>query len=447
MHRLTVALLAAFDAVVAATAGLAAIAAPLTVLWALSLGATHWEGLWPTTASIWQLGHHVPQTITLPPDLLLDTGISPDAASFVISLAPLAFFAFTVWVGARSGVRAARAGAWLSGVISGTIVFGAIATAVELTSSNVIAISDPLPAIFMPALAYAVPLLIGAVIGAWIEGDGGVIDALHDYVDNLNVQWAEVPALAVRGVGAVLVGLLGISALSVLASVITRGGEVVALYQASGVDAMGAVMMALGSLAYLPTLLVWALSWVAGPGFFVGAGATVSPAATHLGVVPGLAPLGLIPETNSVWFLAVILLPIAVGVLAGWMVRTRYVAVLGEREPIAPRLTLVGVIAAVPAGIAAVAFLLASGSLGPGRMAEFGPQILMSTLALFVEVAVGAAVMLLAPRGQHDEQAFDDDSDDSDGDRDVFEADADSSDSPTDDDVVPSEAETAVIEP
>lgn len=408
MHRLIIALLAAFDALVAAAVGIAAVLAPLTVMWALSLGATYWEGLWPATAAVWQLGHHVPQAVELAPEYLVASGIPAEGASFVLSLAPLAFLAFTAWSGARSGIRATRAGGWITGFISGAVTFTLIAVVVDITSANPIATSDPSLAIVLPALAYGVPLLIGAVVRAWIDGDDGIIDALHDRVDQLPTVWAETPGLIVRGTGAVLLGFIMLSAIGVVVSVITRGSDVIALYQASGVDAMGATIFALASIAYLPTLMAWALAWIAGPGVVLGTGASVSPAATHLGVLPGLPPLGLVPEVSHTFLLAVVLLPIGIGVLAGFMLRSRYTAVVGDDEPYLPRIVMTVAVSALAAGAAAVVFALASGSLGPGRMAEFGPQIGLATLALFVEVAVGIAVPLLVPRSSDDEFEGDD---------------------------------------
>ncbi len=403
MHRLIIALLAAFDALVAAAVGLVAVLAPLTVMWAVSLGATHWEGLWPATATVWQLGHHVPQTITLEPEYLIASGVPVEAATFVLSLAPLAFFAFTAWAGARSGARAARAGGWITGFVSGALIFALAAVVIELTSSNAIAASEAGLAVALPTLAYGVPLLLAAVVRAWIDGDDGPIDALHDWVDGLPTVWAETPALIMRGTAAVLLGFAMISAVGVVASILTRGSEVIALYQASGVDAIGATVFALASFAYLPTLMIWSLAWISGPGIMLGTGASVSPAATHLGVLPGLPPFGLVPEFSHTFLLAVILLPIGVGLLAGFLLRARYAAVVGDDEPCVPRIVMAASVAALAAGVAAVAFVLATGSLGPGRMADFGPHIGLAALALFVEVLIGVAIPLLLPRASDDE--------------------------------------------
>ena len=103
MNRVIVFLLAAFDALVTVAAGLVVVLAPATLLWVVEFGGlAPWSALWPTAASVWQLGHVVPLEITLPADYLATAGIDPDAASFVLSLAPLAFAGFTAISAARS---------------------------------------------------------------------------------------------------------------------------------------------------------------------------------------------------------------------------------------------------------------------------------------------------------------------------------------------------------
>lgn len=156
-------------------------------------------------------------------------------------------------------------------------------------------------------------------------------------------------------------------------------------------------MLTLGQLVYLPTLFVWSIAWIAGPGFAVGAGTAVSPAGTQLGVVPGVPALGLLPENSSMWMLIVVLLPVAAGAFAGWIVRSQLVWRDAAR-PVAPRAVIALTIALATAGVVAVAAVLASGSIGPGRMAVTGPHVGWTTLAIGAEIFVGAAIMLLAPR-------------------------------------------------
>lgn len=399
MQRLLVALLAALDAAIAAAVGLAALLAPLTLLWTLAFGVTaDWGALWPLTGTLWEFGHGVPLEITIPDALLVTLAIPADAARFVVSVTPLAFLLLTLLFAARSGARAARSGAWVLGSLSGTVVFTVISTVVALTSA-LGAARVPLPlAILLPPAVYLVGAVCGAVRVAWEDGDGGVLDRIHDVLD-AREDWAPVPSAVVRGAAFALVGVLGAAALAVALSVLTRGGEVVALFQAARVDALGATVLTLGQLAYLPTLVVWAASWLAGPGFAVGAGTAVSPAGTQLGVVPGIPAFGLLPENTSMWMLIVILIPVAAGAFAGWAVRSRLV---WEGTPLGllQRSVIAVGIAAVSAGVAALAAAFANGSMGPGRLEVVGPAVLPFALSLGAEVLVGAAILLLSPRNR-----------------------------------------------
>src|SRR5690606_11581921 len=199
------------------------------------------------------------------------------------------------------------------------------------------------------------------------------IDRLHDRVDGWK-EWGVVPGEVIRGTSVVVVALAGISGLAVALMVALRGGEVVALFETARVDATGAAVLTIGHLAYLPTLCVWAIAWIAGPGFAVGAGTEVSPAGTQLGVVPGIPVLGLLPENSSIWMLIVVLLPIGAGAFAGWTGRSR-LAWQGIAPGAGPRAAIAAGTAALTAGLIAIATVLASGSIGPGRLAQTGPHI------------------------------------------------------------------------
>jgi hypothetical protein len=448
MHRLIVALLSAVDAAIAVAVGVAATLAPLTLLWVFGFGGgADWGVLWPTGVSVWQFGNLVPLHVTLPPEYLAATGIDADAASFVLSLAPLAFATFTAVFAARSGARASHADAWLTGVATSTVVFAALATGVAYTGSNALAGVTPWQAIVLPTLVFAVPALGAAVVTEWREAGSGVIARMRDAIEARPHGWGRAPALVARGAAVVVTGLVGAGALLLAVALFVRSGQIVALFQAAGVDPAGSAVITLGQLAYLPTLVVWGMSFIAGPGFAVGTGTAVSPAGTQVGVVPGIPLLGVVPDTTTTWLLLLALVPVALGALAGWVVRSRLVGRGAVRmpqplareepatsrfddgrtaalsgllasapviepepqpgdepephadEPIASRLVIALGIAVVSAAAAALLSFLASGSLGPGRLAEFGPQPGPVALAVGLEVLVGAAILLLAPVG------------------------------------------------
>jgi len=397
MQRLLVALLAALDAAIAAAVGLATLLAPLTLLWVLAFGlGGDWGALWPVSGTLWQFAHGVPLEVVLPAQLMSNLGIPADAERFALSVPPLAILVFTLLFAARSGGRAAASGAWLIGVGGGTAAFAVISALVALSARSDVLPAPRWAAILLPAVVYAVGVLAGAIRHAWSEGDGGLVDRVHDIVDDWG-DWSPVPAESFRGAAVAVTALAGAGAVGVAVMTLLRGGEVVALFEAARVDVLGAAMLTLGHLAYLPTFIVWAVSWLAGPGFALGTGTAVSPAGTQLGVVPGIPVLGLVPENSTIWMLVSVLVPVAAGALAGWMIRSRLVWD-GQGDAFWPRAAIAGGVALISAGVAALAAVLTSGSIGPGRLAEAGPAPGPLALAIGVEVLIGCGILMLTPR-------------------------------------------------
>ncbi|WOF23993.1 DUF6350 family protein [Microbacterium betulae] len=422
MHRILIALLAAFDALVAAAVGLVVVLAPLTLLWVFAFGVdADWAALWPATARIWQLGALVPVSFAFDDAAVVALGLPADGASFALSLAPLALTVFAVVFAARSARRAVRSGGAATGVVAGIAATAAIAAVVLVSSGNALATVEPWQAVVFPALVYGAGAFAGAWTEAWAEGDGGAIDALRERIDAWPSKWRELPSLAVRGAALALAGVVGVGAIAVVVAVLLRADEVIALFERAQVDGLGATAIALAQLAYLPTLIGWAVAWTAGPGFAVGAATAVSPAGTQLGVVPGIPVLGLLPEQGSPWLLLVLLLPVAAGAAAGWAVRSALVAEweadppetpesadASPREPVSPRIVLAVAIAVLAGAGAAIVAAVSSGAIGPGRLETVGAEPGPVALAVGLEVLLGAAILLLSPRGRAGGLASDD---------------------------------------
>ncbi len=75
-------------------------------------------------------------------------------------------------------------------------------------------------------------------------------------------------------------------------------------------------------------------------------------------------------------------------------------------QPVGPRLVVAVSVAVLTGGVGALIAVASSGSIGPGRLAQTGPQPGPLALALGVETLVGLAILLLSPRVG----AYDDDS-------------------------------------
>jgi hypothetical protein len=162
---------------------------------------------------------------------------------------------------------------------------------------------------------------------------------------------------------------------------------------------MGLIALAVAQLALLPTLIVWAATWIVGPGFTLGTGALVSPLGTNLQIVPALPVLGIVPTDPPAFAFAVVALPVLAAFILGVAVGPRVVtkgglvASLSDTDffsqPLVKLAATAAVAGAVSAGFGGLLASLTSGSLGPGRFQLVGPDPSAVMLWWGLEVALG----------------------------------------------------------
>lgn len=169
-------------------------------------------------------------------------------------------------------------------------------------------------------------------------------------------------------------GVLLLAGAGVLGTGLVRGWDrVVALGEALQPGAIGAVLLVGVQAAVLPNALVWAGSYALGAGFSLGTGSVVAPAATSLGVLPGLPLLGALPaagpgSTLQLWWLAS-------GAVAGAVAAVLAVRAAGPRRFDAT--TLLGGLAGVAAALVFTGLAwTTSGDLGSLRLTDLGPRLL-----------------------------------------------------------------------
>ncbi|GAA4939468.1 hypothetical protein HD597_009101 [Nonomuraea thailandensis] len=152
---------------------------------------------------------------------------------------------------------------------------------------------------------------------------------------------------------------------------------------------VGGVLLALLQLLYLLNAVVWAFSYIAGPGFAIGADTLVAPTGVQLGTVPSLPLLGALPESGPVpaWMMAVVAVPFAAGAVAGVMVARISPSPSYEAAPLWGFLT--GVTTGLVAGLLAA---LSGGPIGGGRLATVGPSPWEVALSVALEAGVAAGI-------------------------------------------------------
>ncbi|WP_336207546.1 cell division protein PerM [Nonomuraea sp. LPB2021202275-12-8] len=152
---------------------------------------------------------------------------------------------------------------------------------------------------------------------------------------------------------------------------------------------VGGVLLLLVQALYLFNAVIWASSYIAGPGFAIGADTLVAPTGVQLGTVPSLPLLGALPESGPVpgWMMAVIALPFAAGAVAGVVVARISPSPSYEAAP------LWGFLTGVTTGlVTALLAALSGGPIGGGRLTAVGPSPWEVALSVALEVGVAAGI-------------------------------------------------------
>jgi hypothetical protein len=135
----------------------------------------------------------------------------------------------------------------------------------------------------------------------------------------------------------------------------------------------GGIALLAAQLTLAPNAVVWAASYALGGGFTLGNGSVVAPAATDLGVLPGLPLLGALPASGP--GPASALFWLAAGVLAG--ATAAWLVVRGRPDARFDETSLVGGAAGVLGGLVFVGLAWATaGDLGTLRLSGLGPLLL-----------------------------------------------------------------------
>ena len=277
---------------------------------------------------------------------------------------------------ARSSVRRAR--------LSGSRAGAWTVTTSVLTAAAVAALSGPAGSRTWPAVLGVG--VISALVVVWFLGRAGRLPVGPDRWAR-RPPWAD-PALVLARTTAAALAI--VACLAGLAALIGGAGRMSQLHDAlsaGGIVAMaGLVLLQLG---WAPTVIVWALSWVAGPGFAVGRGTTFSPDHVQAGAVPVLPLLGLLPagplggEGSRLGLYLPLVVTVAALVVV-W-IRRRELAGLTLGRAVIAALAAAGLVGVGTAAVCAAA----SGPIGPGRLARTGPFTVMTVLLVLVEVGVG----------------------------------------------------------
>jgi Family of unknown function (DUF6350) len=351
----------------------------------------------------WLLGHGVP----------LATSVGPFA------LPPLAVTVLAAWRVARAGVHTSRAiGARQREAPRDT---GAVAAAVGIMYGLLGALAATAVSASGPVLS---PLRTGATLAVF-----GAVAALIGALPTTGVLAAvarRTPTPVRAGLRTGLVAaalLLAAGAATAGLSIALNGGDAADLIAGYQTGTVGQAGITIVSVAFAPNVAVWAAAYLLGPGFAVGTDTVVRTTEVTAGVLPALPLVAGLPEGPVDGMGAALLaVPIAAGMVAGWLLARRrgwagvpagagsWTSVPPQRAPadrpasrrrsgLLPAAVLAGPVAGVVLGVAAGA---SGGSLGEGRLAEIGPVGWQVAAAATLLVGIGSALGALTGRATGD---------------------------------------------
>ena len=372
-RRLAVA--GALAAGLAAVVGLLLLAFPVLTAWTAEprAGASAAEAV-RTVGRLWLLAHG--GTLTVP-------GGRVALAPLGLTLLPLLLLARAGRSVARSwpGLRSSGTGRGVAAVTAAVAVPYAALSALVAVLSRTSEVGAGLPS----------AVLGGLVVGLLGAGTGALRAHRADAAPRPSTPTRR-RAVATASACAVLAGA---GALLVAGSLAVHGSRAADLAGASGPGPVGGAGLLLVGVGLAPNAVVWAGSWLAGPGFAVGVGTAVGPFGHELGAVPAVPLLAALPASGVPTWVGVLalLVPLAAGAGAG-RVLARSRAAVRRRALALDVVTTATACGLVWAGLARAA----SGALGDARLAELGPSPWRTGLAVAAEVAVGAAAALVVLR-------------------------------------------------
>jgi hypothetical protein len=359
------------------------LALPALVVWVATAHTTvGWGDALGIASAGWFLGH----------------GASVAVGELSMSLAPLGLWLLALLLTVRGArrlldrtERSAPGTTWpralvrqvVPGFVLGYAAAGFLAWLLTLAGPARPGFAAVLVVLGIPVLALAWALLRRYVAGE----ECGVVG---EWLDRLP-RW--LPRAVRPGVHGAAI-LLGLGAVLVVIMVAARWSTVSGLHAAVNAGLVGGGVLTAAQLLVLPNLAVFALAWLAGPGFQIADGSTVTLAGAHPGLMPMIPVLGALPSDGawSGWLILLLSVPVLAGGVIGWLACRSLARLSSWRTKLA---TALAAVVTSAAGLTVLA-ALGSGAVGVDRLSAVGTRSLVFGAALLGLLVAGAALSVLS---------------------------------------------------
>ncbi|CAM3372432.1 DUF6350 domain-containing protein [Occultella aeris] len=338
-----------------------AVAAYVATAAAPALGEAGWLEAARVGTAVWLLGH----------------GALLSAGGLQISLVPIGVTALSVFL-VSAAVRRAQLTGW---------------AALLIASATYVAVTGLLVAFAgVDGGARALAGALAVAVAGSLLGQRGRYPRLPDAVTRLAEAVPDWFVLGLRAGVRILVALAVLSLAAVVAAVVVSFDRILELQAGLHTDGVSTVIAVFAQLLLVPTLMMWALAYLAGPGFSVGEGTAFAPTGIDAGPLPVVPVLGSLPEPGSLLgeLGLVVVFGVLVGAAVGWWLHRA-----AAEEDLPRSFAAVVVAVALAAAVVAVAVGAGSGGIGPGRMAVVGADAVVVAVAVGWQVLLGAAVVVV----------------------------------------------------
>jgi len=369
--------------VLAAAGSWLVLALPALVVWVATAHTTvGWGDALGIASAGWFLGH----------------GASVAVGELSLSLAPLGLWLLALLLTVRGArrlldrtERSAPGTTWpralvrqvVPGFVLGYAAAGFLAWLLTLAGPARPGFAAVLVVVGIPVLALAWALLRRYVAGE----ECGVVG---EWLDRLP-RW--LPRAVRPGVHGAAI-LLGLGTVLVVIMVAARWSTVSGLHAADNAGLVGGVVLTAAQLLVLPNLAVFALAWLAGPGFQIADGSTITLAGAHPGLMPMIPVLGALPSDGawSGWLILLLSVPVLAGGVIGWLACRSLARLSSWRTKLA---TALAAVVTSAAGLTVLA-ALGSGAVGVDRLSAVGTRPLVFGAALLGLRVAGTALSVLS---------------------------------------------------
>ncbi|HEY6742554.1 MAG TPA: DUF6350 family protein [Lapillicoccus sp.] len=366
----------------AATSSWLVLALPALVGWVVTAQTTvGWGDALGIASAGWFLGHGAPVRV----------------ADVSLTLAPLGVGLLALLVTVRSArrvldrtERAAPGTTWrrrlvrhvAPGFVLGYAAAALVAWSLTLAGPARPGLRGVVVALVVPVLALAWVVLRRHLA----EKEAGI---LGDWLDRLPRWLARGVRSGVYGAGLLLL----VGAVPVAVMLVARWSTVSGLHAAVDAGLVGGIVLTAGQVLVLPNLAVWGLAWLAGPGFQIADGSTITLAGAHPGLMPMIPVLGALPSdgTWSPWLLLLLAVPVLAGSGIGWLACRSVARLSSWRTKLATATTA----AATSAVCLTVLAARGSGAAGVDRLSAVGTRPWAFGALLLAALVAGAAASVL----------------------------------------------------